>query len=115
MEENTFKDFKIEGAAIFALPEDERKAVIVDKPRYEKVPDLKDPNKTIEKLIMRVEVSSLGIGDYYPNKTSAQNIAGKLGTDLNKWVGATIIWGMITDQLIGGKQKKVLYVTDVKK
>ncbi len=110
----------VEGAAIAALPEDQRLAkIIMPAPEYKIDAGLTNPEKTKTKLIMSVELPDGKHAQYYPNRTSARKIASILNTDLSKegmksWVGQTIYWGKILDQNVMGQEKKVLYVTDVK-
>jgi hypothetical protein len=110
----------VEGAAIFALPENQRFAKIVTPaPEYKVDEGSTNPDKSKTKLIMCVELSDGRKADYYPNRTSARKIASILRTDLTnegmkKWIGKVIVWGKILDMLVGGQEKKVLYVTEVK-
>ena len=109
----------VDGASIFELPEAERFATIVTPtPEYKTDEGGTNPEKTKTKLIMTVKLSDGRQADYYPNRTSARAIARILKTDLSKekmagWVGKTIVWGKILDMMVGGQEKKVLYVTDV--
>jgi len=110
-----FKDLAVEGAAIFAMPEEMRHCIIVEpEPRYIEIPSLDDPTKIKEKLVMQVKLSNGASAEYYPNKTSARVIANHCGTDMKEWIGKTITWGRIMDQVVGGVDKKVLYITEVK-
>ena len=110
----------VEGAAIFAMPEKDRFAKIVEPaPSYRVDEGGTNPEKSKVKLMMAVQLSDGRTADYYPNRTSARKIASLLKTDLTdigmkKWVGKIIIWGKILDMLVGGQEKKVLYVTDVR-
>jgi hypothetical protein len=110
----------VEGAAIAALPENERYAKIVEPaPEYKTDADATNPEKVKTKLIMTVELADGRKADYYPTRTSARKIASILKTDLTteamkKWIGKVIVWGKIMDQMIGGQEKKVLYVTEVR-
>ncbi len=110
----------VEGAAIAALPEAQRFAKIVEpSPAYKIDEGSTNPEKSKVKLIMTVELFDGRKADYYPNRTSARKIASILKTDLTDagmkaWVGKVITWGKILDQMVGGQEKKVLYVTDVK-
>ena len=110
----------VEGAAIAALPEDQRHAKIVEpNPEYKQDEGGTNPDKTKVKLIMVVELADGRKADYYPNRTSARKIASILKTDLTTegmkaWIGKVIVWGKIMDQMIGGQEKKVLYVTEVR-
>ena len=119
MENNEEWSIAVDGAQIFAMPEDKRYAKIVNPaPEYKK--DEQAPNAAVQKikLIAHVELSDGRNADYYMNRTSARVIANLLKTDLSSegmknWVGKTIFWGKILDQQIGGVAKKVLYVTKV--
>lgn len=110
----------VEGAAIAALPEDQRFAKIVEPaPEYKIDEGGTNPEKTKVKLIMTVELADGRKADYYPNRTSARRIASVLKTDLTsegmkKWLGKVIVWGRVMDQMVGGNEKKVLYITEVK-
>ena len=110
----------VEGAAIAALPEAERIAKIIEPaPIYKVDEGGTNPDKTKVKLIMCVELVDGRKADYYPNRTSARKIASILKTDLTeegmkKWMGKIIVWGKILDQMVGGQDKKVLYVTEVR-
>lgn len=110
----------IEGGQVFAMPEAERWADIVEPaPEYKLDADMSNPEKQKTKLICTVKTSDGRVCSYYMNRTSARFIAGKLKTDLTKegmkkWVSHRIYWGKILDQMVGGQQKKVLYVSDVK-
>jgi len=110
----------VEGAAIFALPENQRFAKVVEPcPEYRVDEGGTNPEKSKIKLIMCVELFDGRKADYYPNRTSARRIASILKTDLTsegmkKWIGKIIVWGKIMDQMVGGQEKKVLYVTEVR-
>jgi len=70
-------------------------------------------------LIAHVELADGRKADYYMNRTSARKVASILKTDLTaegmkKWLFHKVIWGKILDQMVGGQEKKVLYITDVK-
>ena len=109
----------VEGAAINAMPEKDRFAKIVEPiPEYKVDEGGTNPEKAKVKLIMCVELSDGRKADYYPNRTSARKIASVLKTDLEpksmaKWLGKYIVWGKIMDMMVGGQEKKVLYITDV--
>ena len=109
----------VEGEAIAAMPEGERFADIVEPaPTYVKLPDLRDTEKEVEKLLLTVKIKGENVAEYYPHLTSARFIANRLGTgleeeDLKKWVGNRIIWGKVLDKDVFGTIKKVLYVTEV--
>ncbi len=109
----------VEGEAINAMPEEERFADIIEPaPVYIMQPDLKDPRKEIEKLLVTVKIKGKNIAEYFPHKTSARFIANRIGTgleeeDMKKWVGYRIVWGTILDKDVFGQMKKVLYVTEV--
>lgn len=109
----------VEGAAIAAMPQEARFAKIVEPaPEYRVDEGGTNPEKSKVKLIMCVELSDGRKADYYPNRTSARKIAMLLKTDLEsnsmkKWVGKYIVWGKILDMMVGGQEKKVLYVTEV--
>ena len=109
----------VEGAAINAMPEEQRYAKIVEPaPVYKVDEGGTNPDKSKIKLIMTVELADGRTADYYPNRTSARKIASILKTDLTDkamktWIGKFIIWGKIMDMVVGGVDKKVLYVTDV--
>ena len=84
---------------------------IAGQPRYEQVPDLRDPSKTREKLIVPVVFGeSSAVLDYYPNKTSIKMMTAQYGFSLDKWVGHKFEWG-VADQNIAGQMKKVLFVS----
>lgn len=109
----------VEGAAIQAMPEKARFAKIIEPvPEYRVDEGGTNPEKSKEKLIMCVELHDGRKADYYPNRTSARKIASILKTDLTPesmatWLGKFIVWGKIMDMVVGGVDKKVLYVTDV--
>ena len=109
----------VEGAAIAALPEKDRWAKIIEpSPEYRKDEQAPNAEKQRIKLIANVELSDGRKAEYYINRTSARKIASILKTDLTNegmkaWVGHKVIWGKIMDQMVGGVDKKVLYVTDV--
>jgi hypothetical protein len=107
-----FEGLKVEGSAIAAMPKELRYAIIIGVPNYQQVPDLNDKTKMIKKLIIPVELSNKSKAEYYPNKTSANYIAGRLGTDLDKWVEHKISWDVL-NQLVQGQKKDVLYVIKV--
>ena len=110
----------VEGAAIDALPQDQRFAKIVEPaPEYKTDEGATNSDKVKVKLIMTVELSDGRKADYYPNRTSARKIASLLKTDLTTkgmkaWVGKVIVWGKIMDMMVGGQDKKVLYITEVR-
>jgi len=109
----------VEGAAIYAMPEKARFATIVEPfPEYRVDEGGTNPEKAKTKLIMTVLLSDGRKADYYPNRTSARKIASVLKTDLEAesmktWAGKVIVWGKIMDMMVGGQEKKVLYITDV--
>jgi len=111
----------VDGERINSLPEDKRFAKIVEpSPEYTIDKEATNPEKQKSKLILNVTLHDGKKAQYYPNRTSARKIAALLDTDLSKegmkkWIGATIVWGKILDMLIGGNDKKVLYVTEVTK
>jgi len=73
----------VEGAAIFALPEEARFATIIEPaPEYKVDEGGTNPEKSKVKLMMCVELSDGRKADYYPNRTSARKIASILKTDL---------------------------------
>lgn len=102
------------------MPENERYCKIVEPaPSYKKDEQAPNADKQKIKLILAVELSDGRRADYYMNRTSARAVAGLLKTDLSaegmkKWVGHSIVWGKILDQMIGGQAKKVLYVTHLR-
>ena len=110
----------VEGASIFALPAEQRFAKVIEpSPEYKVDEGGTNPEKSKIKLIMCVELFDGRKADYYPNRTSARKIASILKTDLTsegmkKWIGKIIVWGKVMDQMVGGQEKKVLYVTEVK-
>jgi hypothetical protein len=110
----------VEGAAIAALPEEQRFAKIVEPaPEYRVDEGGTNPEKSKVKLIMCVELFDGRKADYYPNRTSARKVASILKTDLTsegmkQWLGKIIVWGKILDQMVGGQEKKVLYITNVR-
>ena len=109
----------VEGAAIAELPAEQRYAKILEPaPEYTTDEGGTNPDKQRVKLIMNVELADGRKADYYPNRTSARRIASVLKTDLSSegmksWVGKYLVWGKIMDQMVGGQDKKVLYITDV--
>ena len=114
----------IEGSQIFALPEADRYADIVEpSPEYRQEKAQFGASESAQKdlkLILNVKLKDGKVGEYYINRTSARFIAKKLNTDLShddmkKWVGNRITWGEIADMKVGAGMKKVLFVTDVKK
>lgn len=110
-----FKELAVEGQAIFDMAEPLRWAeIIAPEPRYENIPSLQNPGESKEKLIINVKLSNGSTAEYYPNKTSARFIAGKLGTNMSNWIGKIVVWGSILDQNVAGQKKKVLYVTEVR-
>ena len=121
MMENNEWAIAIEGAQIYALPEKDRWAKIINPaPEYKQDEQAGgNAEKHKIKLIAHVELSDGRKADYYVNRTSARVIASSLKTDLSSegmkaWVGKVVVWGKILDQMIGGQQKKVLYVTAVR-
>jgi hypothetical protein len=114
----------IEGQQIFALPEADRYADIVEpSPEYTHEDAASGASagmaKTL-KLICNVKLKDGRVYTYYMNRTSARVVAKKLNTDLEPeslktWVGHRIYWGQIADMKVGLEMKKVLYVTDAKK
>lgn len=110
----------IEGAQIFAMPKDERWAKIIEPaPAYMKDEQAPNADKNKIKLIANVELSDGRKAQYYMNRTSARFVAGQLKTDLSEegmkaWVGKIVVWGKILDQNVGGQEKKVLYVNEVR-
>ena len=79
-------------------------------PHYEQVPDLRNPGKTKEKLIVPVQLPDGSEMDYYPNKSSVKMMAVQYGIkDMDAWIGHKFEWA-IADQNIAGQMKKVLFV-----
>lgn len=111
--EGEFKDLKVDAEAISKLPDNLRYADIVGYPVYNNVKDLSDPNKMIEKLVIPVKLSDGSLAKYYPNGSSAQFLASRLGTKFSRWIGQRMTWGKILDQNVRGTMRKVLYITDV--
>jgi predicted DNA binding CopG/RHH family protein len=109
----------VDGEQISAMPEKERWAKIIEPaPEYKKDQDAPNAENQRIKLIVAVELSDGRKADYYMNRTSARFVAARLKTDLSpksmeKWLGYKIVWGKILSQLVGGQEKKVIYVTDV--
>lgn len=105
---NDVKGINITGDLIAGNPD--KTFYIAGKPKYEQVPDLRNPEKTKEKLIVPVVLDVDGsVMDYYPNKTSVKMMTAQYGFDMDKWVGHKFEWG-IADQNIAGQMKKVLFV-----
>ena len=119
MEENEEWSIAVDGAQIFAMPEDKRWGVIINPaPEYKRDEQAPNAEKQKIKLIAHVQLSDGRNADYYMNRTSARFVAGQLKTDLSTngmkaWVGKKIFWGKILDQMIGGQPKKVLYIDKV--
>ena len=107
----------VEGALISALPPEQRWAKIIEPaPEYRVDEGGTNPEKSKVKLIMSVELADGRKADYYTNRTSARKVALLLKTDLTpegmkKWIGKIIVWGKILDQMVGGQEKKILYIT----
>lgn len=120
MEKSEEWSIAIEGAQIYAMPEDKRWAKIIEPaPAYIKDDQAPNAEKNRIKLIANVELFDGRKAQYYMNRTSARFVAGALKTDLSKegmkqWVGKIVVWGKIMDQNIGRQEKKVLYVNEVK-
>ena len=116
--ENEWK-IAVEGAQIAELKPAERWADIIEPfPEYKKDENATNTQLNKIKLIVTVKLSDGRTADYYMNRTSARKVASVLKTDLSNeqmksWVGNRIFWGKVLDQVIGGNEKKVIYVTKV--
>lgn len=61
---------------------------IIDVPKYVTRPDLDDPKKEVEKVIMTVKLADGTTEEYMPNKTSQVTIRNKVGSRVfKKWKG----------------------------
>ena len=112
-------EISVQGEAIAKLEPSLRWAKIIEpSPVFEKDSTAENGEKQKPKLIVNVELPDGRKAVYYPNKTSGRFIASILSTDftaesMKAWVGHKIVWGSITDMMLGGQAKKVLYVTSV--
>lgn len=102
-----FKEFKIRGEFIAALPEAERWFELIADPEYEKKEGYKD------KIVMQVKLSDDTIGLFYPNTTSA-NVMANLNktTDMTKWKNKKYYFGYVHKRNIAGVMKEVVFITD---
>ena len=105
---NNVKGLSVSGDLI-ATSED-KTFYVYSAPHYEDVPDLRNPGKTKEKLIVPVQLPDGSQMDYYPNKTSIKMMTTQYGFNLDKWVSHKFEWG-VADQNIAGQMKKVLFVS----
>lgn len=106
---NLLKGIAISGEFVAGLKKKTFK--ILKAPHYERRPDLDDPTKEVEKLIIFVETSEGSRMDYYPNKTSQKSMANMWGYDMNKWIGKKAEW--ITEKRrVMGTDKVVLFVVE---
>ncbi len=108
------KEDYVEG---FALSGDMLKGIkdkhfeIIQKPRYELLPDLDDPKLKRKKMIVLIKLADDTECDYYPNKTSQRTIISKRGMMLRKWVGFKGEFELRT-QLVRGTNRNVIYIKD---
>src|SRR3990167_11233048 len=85
---------------------------VIAPPHYELVPDLRNPGKNKEKLIVPIHLSDSRDGsemDYYPNKSAIKMMTAQYGFDMDLWVSHKFEWG-VADQNIAGQMRKVLFV-----
>lgn len=71
--------------------------------------DLSNPNQMKKKLILLIRLADGTQVEMYANRTSQNRIAAKKGLRLQNWVGYQGELVVLT-QMIGDKEKKVLYV-----
>ena len=109
---NDVKGINITGDLIAGNPD--KTFYVAGKPYYQNVPDLRNPGKDKEKLVVPVVLDVEGaVLDYYPNKTSIKQMTVQYGFDMDKWVSHRFEW-VIADQNIAGQMKKVLFVAPKK-
>lgn len=82
---------------------------IKQDPVYVELPDLNNPNETIKKLCITVQLADGAILDYYPNKTSIKMFVAQYGFDMDLWTGHKFVWE-VKEEKGFGKDLDVIYV-----
>ena len=100
------KNMAIDAESVSKLKD---KSFTVKGYRYEEMPDFRDEEKKVEKLILTIDIAMSKGVDYYPNKTSQRTLVGLFGRELDKWVNQVAEFEVLT-QLVQGEKKPVLYV-----
>jgi len=103
----------VEAQAIANLEEEQRYFSIREAPHYEDVPDFKDPDKRVRKLIIPVKIYNGDELDYFPNRTSQKKMTELTGThEMNNWTGKIFKWECMK-QKVHGKDSWVLYISKI--
>lgn len=103
---NVIKGFALSGEEVLQLKD--KHFEIIGEPRYESMPDLEDPTKNREKLVLLVRTTA-GESDYYPNKTSQRVIMERAGRNLAKWLGFKSEF-FTREMMVGKIPKNVIFI-----
>ena len=104
----------VEGIAIsgeYVSKIKDKRFSIINKPTYEDLPSLNDPEKKERKVLLRVELADGVALDYYPNKISLKVLSKNFSYEMDHWLGKSAEF-MTTIQKIAGNDRNVLYVCD---
>ena len=100
--------FSVSGEEIVNLKD--KSFEIVALPKYEERPDMDDPKKMKNKMILTIKLISTDCTmDYYPNKTSQKVIIARCGRSLADWVGFKGVFE-VKEQKVAGEDKLVIYI-----
>jgi len=83
---------------------------IIADPYYVDLPNLEAPEKTVRKLLLKVELANKEQLEYYPNKTSIKQITSQYGFEMKNWIGKRFEWAVHTQQAFGKEQKVLMVV-----
>lgn len=104
------KGLVVEAEAISKM--ENKQFTIIDH-SYRQIPDIREPTKTIEKLVLRIKLQEDSAElDYFPNKTSQKELVKLFGYDLDKWHDQ-IVEFEVKEMMIGKETKKALFVKGV--
>jgi hypothetical protein len=96
--------------ADFAFGLKDKRFTVIMPPKYIKKVNLDKPGEMIEKLVLTIELAQGKQQiDYFPNKTSQEEIIAERGMRLNDWVGYTGEF-IVREQQIGKELRKVIYI-----
>lgn len=80
---------------------------VISKPEYV---EFEDEGKPRRKPLFRImSIENKGEHDYYPNKTSVKTLTKMYGDEMDNWLNNRFEF-LVTDQMVRGEKKKVLYV-----
>ena len=74
--------------------------------------DFRDPEKSVKKTVLSVELFNGATMDYIPNKTSLKTLMAKYGVLMSKWVGEEIELEVVRTK-VSGEDRDVIYVKEL--